>query len=217
MALDLHLGQFSRRFGWAQNSGLLTVSGVGRADALTLAGTASLLEDATGQYISLASAATTDTEGGVVAPTFDWFSRQVLPEFDAVVKTGASILVQRIWIGLVSGDPMALADPAGLHIAAFRYDTVADGTAFWRTVTKDGTTATVTVTTRSIAADTRYLLEISLQVANEVRFLINGLLVATHTANLPGNTTVLGGVAKVRTLETVAKSLRFSRLGSEHL
>jgi hypothetical protein len=96
---------------------------------------------------------------------------------------------------------------------AFRRDTGA-GDANWQAVTDNGSgTPTVTNTSVTVAIDQseRFMIVVDSAGAN-VRFYIDEVLVATHTTTLPGATTALGYVSKVRTLEAVAKSFRFSRM-----
>ena len=104
------------------------------------------------------------------------------------IKTGADITSVNYLIGLgsanVSGNTSG--DPGG-HAAMFRYNTTADGTAFWRTVTRDGSTVEVQTTSVAIAASTLYELVIE-TTPTAVRFYINGVLVSTHVTNIPAAT-----------------------------
>ncbi len=167
-----------------------------------------LLEDATGVYADYQTGAVLNADalistGGGITLT----RRDYEPTFVVVCKTGAAITTTRHWIGMFSAAPFGGATPA-VHYAAFRYDTGADGTAFWRCVTDSGTGApTVTVTVAAVTVDTRYRFTIAL-TSSSAYFYINGLLVATHTATLPGAATNLGIWSGVRTLAAVNRSLR---------
>jgi hypothetical protein len=134
----------------------------------------------------------------------DWLGIYV-----ARIKTYTSVADIRVWTGMFTNTPVATSDPTG-HLAAFRYDTSADGTAFWRTCTKDGTTLNATATSVAVTADTMYLLWIKL-LASSVEFYINQSLVNTHTTNLPGGNTDIGPGNHVTTLTNAAKGLRYNR------
>jgi hypothetical protein len=158
-----------------------------------------------------ATSATIGSVAGVEAASMGWFARDLKPIYVARQATYTSVADVRFWFGLASATPSGSADPSGVHLAAFRYDTATDGTAFWRCCTKDGTTMTVTATGVAIATDTVYLFRIETD-SSAVRFYIDGNLVATHTTNLPGSSTAIGPTAKVTALAAAAKSLRHSRL-----
>lgn len=198
-----------------QDASLTTLSTLGGAAPGTV-GTATVVNTSggEGQHIQYASGAVANNEGGLVS-TFDQTRRNRNPVFDDAMRTAAtaSLAVQRTWIGLFSADPMASDTPA-VHLAAFRYSPATDTTAFWRCVTDNGSgTPTVTTTTQSIGSTTSYRLRIVCDAGGSaIRFYINGILYATHTATLPTSTQDLGYVHKVRTLEAVAKSIRFGRI-----
>jgi hypothetical protein len=99
-------------------------------------------------------------------------------------------------------------------MAAFRYDTGADGTAFWRCVTHDNSgSPTVTTTTMPIAAGTLYRLRIVCQAGfGNVKFYINDTLVATHTTHLPDTTQALSWLSKITNLNSTSKGFRFYRM-----
>lgn len=197
-----------------QDAGLTTLSNVGIASVPTTVGTASLVNVTTGegQHIQYLSGAISGNEGGLAMPTFDQTQRQRLPILDVAMRTAATITVQRTWSGLFSNDPMGADVPGGVYVIGFRYSPATDTTAFWRCVTGDGTgSATVTTTTVAFTGTTSYRLRIVFGTS-EARFYINGILVATHTTFLAPGTQGLGFVHKVRTLEAVAKGIRFGRM-----
>jgi hypothetical protein len=141
--------------------------------------------------------------------------RRWAPYFYARIRTDAAAITStRLWVGLSDAELGALtAAPTTQNVAGFRYDTGLDGTAFWRTVTCDGTSATTTTTTRPIAADTDYELIVEANTAGTaVRFWVNGVLAATHTTHLPAATAALAYTARLRTLTTASRALRLGRL-----
>jgi hypothetical protein len=90
-----------------------------------------------------------------------------------------------LWVGVSSNDLYTSADPSGLKVAAFRYAPGTDATAFWRAYTADGSSnSEVTDTGVAIVADTKYLLSVKLS-STDVKFYINGTLVATHSTHIP--------------------------------
>ncbi len=131
-----------------------------------------------------------------------------------LMTDASAVTSTRLWVGLTSAELGSLAvAPTTQHVAGFRYDTGLDGTAFWRTVTSNGTSATTTTTTTAIAANTAYELVAEVNSAGTaIRFWINGALVATHTATLPGASTALGCTARLRTLAAASRALRLGRL-----
>lgn len=188
---------------------------IGITTAPTTIGTPTVVDVSTGegQFIQYASGAVANNEAGVVGAAFTQTQRIYNPILDVGMRTAASIAVQRTWIGLCSADPMASDTPA-VHLMAFRYSPATDTTAFWRCVTDNASgTPTVTTTTVAITTTTSYRLRIVCDAGGAaVRFYINGILVATHTTTLPTSTQNLGHICKVRTLEAVAKSIRFGRM-----
>jgi hypothetical protein len=208
---------FERQYArWQQNPNATTINLDGVSTALTATGTASLLQDSSGEYISYASAATTGTAAGVLTTFFGDTYGNHLPFASAIIKIGAGandLTAIRIWCGICSADPTAADTPGAVSLAAFRYATTTDGTVFWRTVTSDGASATTTTTTQAIALNTRYVLMIDWSIAGRVIFSIDDQVVATHTANLPAGATGLGLVAQAVTKANVAKNFRFRRFG----
>lgn len=117
----------------------------------------------------------------------------------------------RLWAGLTdqTGPTMsAAADPAG-NYAAFRFDTAA-GDTNWQCITKDGTTQGVTDS--GVAPTTsNALLEIA-HTASSIIFRIDGVVVATRTANLPTAGTNLRCVVFGKSLDATLHQVRIRRL-----
>lgn len=202
----------TRRRIWAHKrelTGTTLDDSEGAGTMVTTTGTASDGSDADGTFGNYASAAVIDSDAGWQT-AYTKTRRDHKPIWSGVVKTGAAITVVRYMVGLTDADPMGSATPL-TNLAAFRYDTVADGTAFWRCITNDGTTTSLTTTTIAITTSTKYNLRIDCSTTGEVRFYINGVLAATHTANLPTATTSLGTHLELRTLEGVAKSIEVGK------
>lgn len=166
--------------------------------------------DSSGHYIQCTTAASTNSDAGYTGANSAFIYEAMLPKLQFRVRM-TDITNCRIQVGVVAvpATAKASADP-DTHSALFRYDTVADGTAFWRCYTNnaDGDGGTVTVTTTPIAINTGYTLGIDMTSTSEIKFYIDGSLVATHTTELP-----LGGsldakiLENIRTLEDVSKTL----------
>lgn len=198
---------------------VLLLTGVQPPTVATTNITPSVDDQAEGPLVTWTTTAATSVDAGLIS-TFGGIQPRWAPAFYARIRTDASAITStRIAVGLVSADVATNAGPSssGAYTVAagawFRYSTTADGTAAWRTVTGDGTTATVTTTAASIASDTSYELLVELNAAASIaRFSVNGVLVATHTTNLPAASTALGYTARLRTLASSARALRFGRL-----
>lgn len=212
-------GRLRRQWAILQNSGLTSAINVGFATSPTSNGTVSISHDSDGQWLNFLTTATADRDGGWLSSAFTQVERSDLPVLEMLVKTGSvlgDIQNVRIWAGLFSASPVAAALPA-VHLAAFRYDTVADGTVFWRCVTNDGGgSGTITVTTVPVAVNGRYKLRVDMSEAGNVKFYIDDILVATHVTTLPGNTQNLGHAQNLRTLVALGKNWKISRIFMEH-
>lgn len=198
------------------NPGAATLTTVGFAAAPTVTGTPTSSDDANGPMNLYTSGSVSGNVAGLNSAATvcrrDWS-----PEFVVRMETGAAITNVRLWFGLFSTVPTGSATGNTGHLAAFRYDTGVDGTAFWRTATDSGTNSpTVTTTAQSIATGTAYRLRMKLQ-ASQVLFYINDVLVATHTTTLPTATTMLSYYATVTTLTTAAATFKASRLALAHI
>lgn len=218
MAYPFAAGRARRFWSIQQNSGLTSTNNSGFLTAPTVNGTSSVTHDTDGQWLNYATASIIDRDGGWISSNFNQVQRQNGPIFGIVLKTGsvlADIQNARIWAGLFSATPMAAAMPA-IHLAGFRYDTTVDGTAFWRCVTNNGGAGTITTTLVAVAPNTKYELMVDMADQSNVKFYINGALVATHTATLPGATQNLGHQEQLRTLAAAAKNVKLSRVFMEH-
>lgn len=180
--------------------------------AITGTGTAANASASDGVFVRQTSVATTgqsasQASSGVVTRA-EW-----QPEIVWRFKTYTSISNARFWVGLASTSPGSSATPA-VHYGAFRYDTVADGTAFWRVCSDNASgTPEVTVTSLAVATSTYYHIGVTM-TGTAVKFyaMIGGVwtLLATHTGTVPTASTTLLVYLQVTTLENVAKSIEAS-------
>lgn len=191
----------------ADGSGSATFNGYGDAITETYSGRGSAAPSATGPASKYqTSAATTNSNAGIAGQV-------------AVYRTGRNVRYQtscgvdqttneRVWVGLTDQAMTTQAasdNPAG-DCAAFRYSSGAEST--WKCITKDGTTQNITDS--SVSADTSvHKFEIVFDdAAPNVKFYIDGTLVATHTANLPSASKNMRFVNNVQTLANEAKTIR---------
>jgi len=175
--------------------------------------------DDDGHWVRCPSTGVINTTGGYNAAATSITKRAY--DFDELykIKTYTSVADLGLWVGLSSASLDNDASPAA-HIAAMRYYTGTDGTAAWRAVTKDGTTATVTATASAVAVDTVYRFRI-VGSATDVKFYSYtrdgvGTLLATHTTNLPALSTALLMRVRCTALIGAAKAIRFARWYREH-
>ena len=82
----------------------------------------------------------------------------------------------------------------------------------WHCVVGNGTAMAFKDAFTIAAADTRYVMRIDASSGTDVKFSINGTLVATMSANLPGASTSLAWYSNLRITSTNARSLRCSGL-----
>lgn len=153
------------------------------------------------------------------------------PLLTTTIKTDASVANVRIWCGWFSANTLAavadVTSPA-LHGGGFRYDTGADTGATcsgsvatcWRTWSNDGgaDAGTVTIPTLAdalITASTKYVLQMDMSSGTDIKYFINGGLVATHTTNLPTATTNLAWMCGVSTLTSAQRALKVSSFFGE--
>lgn len=212
-------GRASRFWNIQMNSGLTSTNNSGFVTAPIVNGTATVTHDTDGQWLNYASQGLANRDSGWLSSLFNQVTYSDAPHFGMVIKTGDAlpdIQSVRFWFGLFSATPMAASMPA-VHLAAFRYDTTVDGTAFWRCVTNDGGgVGTITTTSVAIAVATRYELLIDMSDQASIKFYINKQLVATHTTTLPGAAQNLGHVEQIRALIAVVVDLKLSRIFMEH-
>lgn len=107
-------------------------------------------------------------------------------EFAAFVRPRISTAAVRIHVGLVEVGNVTNnnEDHDG---AFFSFDPAQS--ANWRTVTREAATKTANNSSVAVAVDKWYLLEMK-KKGLDIEFLINGVLAATHTTNLPDATAI---------------------------
>ena len=161
------------------------------------------------EYLAFATAPSAGAYAGVNGPSnitrFGTF--QVMT---TTIQTAADITATRICVGLFNVNP-ATSDTQTAPTLGFRYSTAADGTAFWRVMTGNGITTTITATAVAIAPSTRYVLTIDASTVGVVQFLINGVLAASLTASLPNPTNGLTIWVSVTGLTSTAKTIYFRK------
>jgi hypothetical protein len=157
---------------------------------------------------AMATGAVLNNQSGVHGAN-NWRSHAKLT-WQAVVRFGASIAVERFWAGMsnVSGVTLLGTDTPGTAtygVAAFRYSTAAGDTTL-KAVTSNGATQTVADTGVTVAVSTSYKLEMRWDPALGATFLVNGSVLATLNTTLPAGT-LWRPCAMLQTLEAVDKSI----------
>lgn len=196
----------------AAAAGTATAVGIGAA---TLSATVTTVHPtADAHFLNHATGAVAGNASGMNLPTACLRSAQ--PEFWAKIRTGSAagdITSCRIWVGL--GGAIATMNGSSTPntaYACFRYDPSIDTGTKWRAVVGTATASlTVVDTGVTIAADTAYLMAIRFTAA-AVTFYINGVLVATISTTLPGNTIAFVPQVQITTTAVGAKNIRWTRM-----
>lgn len=133
-------------------------------------------------------------------------------DFDVtfVIKTGAAVTDQRLWIGVCSTAPPANNDTGpGNDAIMFRFSTVVPDTG-WVPFVRGGSTNTVGTGIGTVTADTTYTLRIR-RVGSSAFFSVDGGAEQEINTNLPTVTTQLNWAAQIYTQAAAAKDLLLSR------
>jgi hypothetical protein len=121
----------------------------------------------------------------------------------------------RLWFGVTNQTAATMGgsdNPAGSY-AAFRFSTFA-GDTVWQCITKDGTTQNVQSSGVApvVNATQTFVIEFDDTVPN-IRFYINGTLVATSTAHVPASGTLMRfALTETWALTNTNSALNFSQL-----
>lgn len=174
---------------------------------LRMSGASAVQSDANGPHVVLTTQPLIGC-GVTVGTTVGFLPTIMAPDLSFRITTGGDITSLILWVGAfrdAPGEPEFIAT----EMAAFRYATATDGTAFWRTVTCDSAGVTeTTVTTAAIAASTEYVLRIAMAAAS-ITFYVNGTSVATHATNIPTSTTLLAAGLHLIPLADSSRSVSF--------
>lgn len=158
-----------------------------------------------GEITYTQAAATTDTDAGWEAgtTTSNWSENPTISIKAKLTSQAAGSI--RCFIGACSGSPMGGDQTAvgGLHFAMFRYSTSA-GDANWKCITSGN--VAVTTTDSGVVADANWHWFTIVKSSSDVKFYIDGTLVATHTTNIPGADIVRASAVQ-RTLANATKSI----------
>jgi hypothetical protein len=197
------------RTNWGYRAAAAIVQANGIA-APTLSGSAAAANQADSTYISLTSGAVIGNSAGYVTATYNLSRRGHNPKMSMILQF-TDILAVRGWFGFFSAAVTTADAIAGAtEAAAFRFSTVATDAGFVP-VTKDATTQTTGSAMNTIAAATRYLLEIELTASAAIFTVNNGTPVSVATT-LPTTTTELGLNTIVFTTAAVAKVWQLGRV-----
>ncbi len=185
------------------NSSALTVHNINTPSAN---GTVTQTTDADGYYRNYASAATTNSDAGLI-PASGWVGLRRAWNFDLTFKFKLDETAsRRAWIGVAAGSLSAADAPTAAHVA-LRVSSSAGVTNF--TVSRsDGTTQAET--DLGIAADTSVhtFRIIADDASSRIGYSLDGAAVTWVSNNIPAASADLNILAAVRTLENVAKNIK---------
>lgn len=198
------------------NPGATTMTLVGFASLPTISGTLANADDTGvggGPFIGHASAASSGDPNGIFGVVA---SDPVYPNWGGDtsyrIKSSGLSTSQRIWVGWTNVSIDSSDTPTIRHVAAFRYSTSA-ADANWQAVTCNAAPGcTVTDTGVVFATSTKYTFRIVFNGSTNVKFYIDGSLVATSTTTLPGPTTALGYIVRAIPLSASARSISWGRV-----
>lgn len=184
------------------NANAYNAVGIGAA---TIEGTqSSISTTAGGEFGNFLTAGTTGSRGGIYSP--NGFYRVQNPDGYLRVYVPAQS-VYRVFAGFSSSAVTVVgSDDPAVHGACFIFNPASHTN--WQAFTNDNSGGGSTTDSGvAFAADTAFEFRIRTS-ASDVKFYIDGSLVATHSSNLPNSTqTMLFGVG-LATLENVAKNIR---------
>lgn len=159
--------------------------------------------------ISYVSAATTDSDAGVSSNTINLHLQN---DWRIIVWAGLDTLTNvRYTVGATASISNIIAYDDGFNgeAAWFRYSTNASDTN-WMCLTSNDTAGGPTITDSGIAVTTDTKMFEIQKTDSEIKFLIDKVLVATHTTNLPDNNSTLNVCAgRARTLTNSAATCHF--------
>lgn len=181
----------------------------------TLTGTPASALDSDGHWIEFTTGVTINTDRGLEMTTFNYFSRQLNPLANWVIKTPSDLTSYRLFMVLTAASFAPSTDTplgGGSGLIGFRYSTAA-GDGGWVGYSSDGVSTSVTATVAAIATSTRYLLRIRVdESVPAVYFSVNNGTEVSLTTNLPAAGQALGYLLAFRNLVGADRRLRFGRL-----
>mgnify|MGYP006935475160 CR=1 FL=1 len=209
--MPLMMSPAARNF-WGIKASAATAQPIGIAAPTITGAAAANQSDST--YISHTTGAIAGNSAGIVTATYNLVRRAHNPKLSMVMQITDTAAV-RYWLGFFSAAATTADTVAGAtECAAFRFSSVASDTG-WVPVTKDASTQTTGSAMNTIAAATRYLLEIELTSSGAI-FTVNNGTPVTIATNLPTTSTELGVNVIAFTTAAAAKVWQFSRLFVEY-
>lgn len=194
---------------------------VGLPSPSLLAGTPTASNaDTTYQAINFQTGGSNGDASGYAGP-FTTLRITQLPRVYNVARTDPSdVTSTRLAFGFAASaleGVSTLAGANGIRGCWFRFDTGLSDTT-WQAVSSDGTTASATDTTISVAAATTYVLLVDAALATGTcRYYVNGVLKVSKSTNIPTGSTALGLQGSVTTLTNAARNVAVARTRLEQL
>lgn len=213
---------FLRTFEQWQKVGLsaTTLTAIG-GGTITVTGTAAAVTNTDSDFISYTAAAGAGQQAGVRGNTSgrQWASWR--PRFSAMIRTGANIADQRIWVALSSVTLTADVPAVGQRQIGFRYSTTAGDTT-WKCLSSDAAgTSAASDTGITVAANTTYLLYLDWTDSGTLDCIAQDLAGNTGTASVTANldsagTTQLIPDVRITNTTATAKAFLISAVWFDH-
>lgn len=197
----------SKRWAYWASSSSTTAQGTG--DVLTPTGTVSAIaaNSSDPMYRSFATAAVLNADAGVEGDSFYRMGRNLKMQLMVDVNSTD----ERVSIGFTNQTLAIMVgsdNPAGDY-AHFKHSTGVPDTT-WQCITKDGTTQNITDSLVTVGTSfTKFEIEAD-DTAGSIIFRIDGVVVATHTVNLPRTFNTYNVVCGIETLSAGGKNIRLA-------
>lgn len=221
MALDVTAGagvwgRLTQPKNWlAVRAANATALGIGVVSPTTANSPASA-NDSTNTWMTLPTTNVSGNLGGFVSTTFTIVRPSHSPIFECTIKMDATILTERVWIGLTSADVTNVDTlAAGTKFLGFRWSTVAADVGFCP-VQNDGATQYVGSPIGTVVAGNTYKLRIRVDGDNGLAyFSVNDSAEQSPGSNFPAVATDMGFVCRVITTSAAIRLINFSTMKLE--
>lgn len=174
---------------------------------MSASGSASTSYDSDGSWNNYRSASSSGVQAGWQSGGA-WAQFQCYPAFLVAVKL-VDLSAARLWFGFSSGGALFSSDdPSSSHMCAFRLSSTAGDTNF-KCYTSDGSASNIQDSGVAGVSTDPYVLALYRDPANgNAVFVINGSIVATSSAHLPGASSNLYSIYGLTTTTGTAKNIK---------
>jgi len=184
--LDQHMDLKSRRLAqMAVDHNATTLTTTHMPVPVVVASATSSKDNRHGDFVQLNTSSVSGNVASIMPAVH--FTMPMMPALILKARVG-SVTSSRYWVGMFDADPSAVAydvaASSGLVAFGFSYDS-AVATGNWQAIVSDGTSQTTTDTGIAVTANTTWTFDVIADdpaSGDEVRFYIDGFLVATETS-----------------------------------